>query len=213
MRTNPEGTVHRNEPKEKQNLSTNLLAKSQIELLSMRQTLKGSLGSSAIIIEKLTASPSVDSDFVLCDISMRVEFGSLNMILGPVGAGKSILLKAILGEIPLISGSISVAASRIAYCAQSPWLVNATIQENITCSDVGTAIDENWYRTVVHACALDQDLQQLPDSDRTIIGSRGVTLSGGQKQRVVRIFSALQSVANNYRLLLERSMRGLILCC
>lgn len=159
---------------------------SQTELLPMQQTaVLSSLDSSAIVIDKLNARLSSSTDLVLQDISLHMESGSTTMILGNVGAGKSVLLKAILGEVVCISGSISVKTSRIAYCSQSPWLINATIQENITCADVSTAIDETWYKQVIHACDLDQDLQQLPDVDRTLVGSRGVTLSGGQKHRVV----------------------------
>jgi len=46
------------------------------------------------------------------------------------------------------------------------------------------AIDERFYAEVLHACALNQDIEQLADGDRTIIGSRGITLSGGQRQRI-----------------------------
>ena len=44
--------------------------------------------------------------------------------------------------------------------------------------------DEEWYWEVIQACALTEDLQQLPQGDATEIGERGITLSGGQKQRV-----------------------------
>ena len=40
------------------------------------------------------------------------------------------------------------------------------------------------YASVVAACALDDDLRQLPSGDATEIGEKGVTLSGGQKWRV-----------------------------
>ena len=37
---------------------------------------------------------------------------------------------------------------------------------------------------VIHACALETDLDLMPDGDLTLIGERGGNLSGGQKQRV-----------------------------
>jgi ATP-binding cassette subfamily C (CFTR/MRP) protein 1 len=70
----------------------------------------------------------------------------------------------------------------IAYCAQTPWLVNKTIQENILGSSL---FDGQWYARVLKAAALLDDLKSYPIGDRTVVGSKGITLSGGQKQRIV----------------------------
>lgn len=191
-RERPSATVSLEHFEARPSVSPYIAPESQVELLPIPRGSLGSLNSSAVVIDQLDARPSPDSNFVLRDISIRVERGYLTMIVGPVGAGKSTLLKAILGEILWDSGSVSVATSRISYCSQSPWLFNATIQENITCLDVGMAIDEAWLQTVIHACALDQDLHNLPDGDRTLVGSRGIVLSGGQKQRIVSILSLFQ---------------------
>jgi ABC-type multidrug transport system fused ATPase/permease subunit len=61
--------------------------------------------------------------------------------------------------------------------------MNGTIKENIT---VFASADQGYYESVVVACALHDDLAQLPDGDQSKVGSKGITLSGGQKQRVVR---------------------------
>jgi ABC-type bacteriocin/lantibiotic exporter with double-glycine peptidase domain len=37
---------------------------------------------------------------------------------------------------------------------------------------------------VIHACALELDLQILPQGDSSMAGERGINLSGGQRQRV-----------------------------
>ena len=60
--------------------------------------------------------------------------------------------------------------------------MNETIRNSIVASE---GYDERWYRTIVRACALEQDLGQLPRGDQTVIGSKGVALSTGQSQRVV----------------------------
>ena len=93
-------------------------------------------------------------------------------------------MKALLGELPCESGKILIASKRMAYCSQSPWLLNTSIQQSITGLAEQSAIDEQWYRSVVTACALDEDISQFPDGDQSVIGSRGFTLSGGQKQRL-----------------------------
>jgi ATP-binding cassette subfamily C (CFTR/MRP) protein 1 len=129
------------------------------------------------------------SDLVLQDVSFRIQPGSINMVVGVVGSGKSTLLKTALGEIQCSSGSISVASQQIAYCSQTPWLPNATIREIVRGHRQNENDDQAWYSTVMHNCAIAEDILQLPNRDETLIGSRGVTLSGGQKQRLVGLSS------------------------
>jgi len=47
----------------------------------------------------------------------------------------------------------------------------------------GAKYDDARYKQVVYASALEDDFNQLPYGDRTIVGERGVALSGGQKVR------------------------------
>ena len=47
-------------------------------------------------------------------------------------------------------------------------------------------MDRGWYETVIHACALESDIAELPQGDLTLVGSAGHSLSGGQKLRLVR---------------------------
>lgn len=110
--------------------------------------------------------------------------GSLTMLVGPIGSGKSSFLKAILGETTTATGSLTVSTPVIAYCSQMTWIMNASVRENIVAES--SEFDEEWYNTVVDACDLKTDLAQLPEGDATIVGEQGVKLSGGQKQRMVR---------------------------
>lgn len=137
----------------------------------------------AISIKSATIRPSKTADFLLKDVNLTIHKECLTIIAGPVGVGKTTLLKAILGEIECITGTISVYEKHIAYCSQSPWLINGSIKEAI-CGFRKKDIDETWYNTVLAACDLKYDILNLPAGDHTIIGSRGVALSGGQKQRI-----------------------------
>ncbi|THX67803.1 P-loop containing nucleoside triphosphate hydrolase protein [Aureobasidium pullulans] len=95
-----------------------------------------------------------------------------------VGSGKSTLLKAMLGEISIDRGSVHVPGV-IAYCDQSPWLLDGTIEENI----IGIyERDEAWLKRVIWACGLEQDMQCMPV--HSTIGNSGSSLSGGQRNRV-----------------------------
>ncbi|XP_042785109.1 ATP-binding cassette sub-family C member 4 isoform X5 [Panthera leo] len=113
-------------------------------------------------------------------LSFTVRPGELLAVVGPVGAGKSSLLSALLGELPRSQGLVSVHG-KIAYVSQQPWVFAGTVRSNIL---FGKKYEKERYEKVIKACALRKDLQLLEDGDLTVIGDRGATLSGGQKARV-----------------------------
>ncbi|KAI8713576.1 hypothetical protein NCS52_01302400 [Fusarium sp. LHS14.1] len=143
--------------------------------------------------DQITASPELqvvsiqeatfqtdDEVTLLKDVNLAVLEGTLNMIVGRVGCGKSSLLKAIIGELVPTTGHVR-AENSVGYCDQIPWLRNTTIKNNI----IGQSpFDEKWFDMVLRSCTLDEDMHQLPEGYETIVGSGGVALSGGQKQRV-----------------------------
>ncbi|XP_037803863.1 canalicular multispecific organic anion transporter 2-like [Penaeus monodon] len=116
----------------------------------------------------------------LKDINLEVGHGKTVAVVGSVGAGKSSLISALLGEMRKVEGKV-VVNGRVAYVSQQAWLQNATLRDNIIW---GQPFDEKRYRQVVAACALQQDLDMFPGGDMTEIGEKGINLSGGQKQRV-----------------------------
>ncbi|KAM5180099.1 ATP-binding cassette sub-family C member 4 isoform 1-T1 [Mantella aurantiaca] len=116
----------------------------------------------------------------LKNISCSVRPGELLAVIGPVGAGKSSLLSAVLGELPKEKGFVDIRG-RIAYVSQQPWVFSGTVRSNIL---FGKEYIQEKYERVLRVCALKKDMLQLDDGDLTMIGDRGVTLSGGQKARV-----------------------------
>ncbi|KAG7333001.1 hypothetical protein KOW79_003136 [Hemibagrus wyckioides] len=130
----------------------------------------------------------------LTNIDIKVPFGALTMIVGQVGCGKSSLLLAALGEMQKISGSVTWnklpdqeeeennrKRGSVAYASQRPWLLNATVEENIL---FDMAPNKKRYAEVIEACQLQPDLDALPQGDQTVVGERGIILSGGQRQRI-----------------------------
>jgi len=113
------------------------------------------------------------------------------MVVGPVGSGKSSVISAVLGELPIEAGNAAVGGS-IGYVAQEAYIFNSSVRENII---FGKPYEPKKYRKVLKASALMADLGQFVAGDRTEIGERGVNLSGGQKQRVA-IARALYSDAD-----------------
>ena len=160
-----------------------------IELQSMKPTAEGSSGqpsdSDAIIVRNGTFGWNSSDVSALEDINITIKSSRLTMIIGPVASGKSTLLKSFLGETPSSKGFIYMASTEIAFCDQTPWLKNGTVQKNI----LGFSnFDSLLYNAVIHACGLEEDLMTFPMGDQSLIGSKGITLSGGQKQRMVGIY-------------------------
>ncbi|GAA5830776.1 hypothetical protein JCM5353_002363 [Sporobolomyces roseus] len=123
---------------------------------------------------------AVVHDNTLQDISLSVKKGELIAVVGRVGAGKSSLLSAVLGEMNKLDGQVKVRGT-VAYTAQQPWIMGGTVKNNIT---FGYRYDHEFYQLVLEACALKEDLKILPDGDETEIGEKGVSVSGGQKARI-----------------------------
>ena len=84
------------------------------------------------------------------------------------------------------------SGSLIGYASQKPWLLNATLRENIL---FGQPFRPRRYGRIIEACSLQPDIDILPGKDLTEIGEKGINLSGGQKQRVA-VARALYSQAN-----------------
>ncbi|XP_017725463.1 PREDICTED: ATP-binding cassette sub-family C member 8 isoform X5 [Rhinopithecus bieti] len=154
----------------------------------------------------------------LSNITIRIPRGQLTMIVGQVGCGKSSLLLAALGEMQKVSGAVFWSSSLpdsetgedpsperetatgsdirkrgpVAYASQKPWLLNATVEENIIFE---SPFNKQRYKMVIEACSLQPDIDILPHGDQTQIGERGINLSGGQRQRI-SVARALYQHAN-----------------
>lgn len=126
---------------------------------------------------------------VLRNINLSIRRSKIIAAVGATGSGKSLLLRAILGDINVISGAIFVHTSLVAFCDQRAWLQNVSIRDNI----LGyRPMDIPWYNKIVHACLLTEDLQHFTEGDTYLAGSNGSNLSGGQKHRIVRYMSYYQ---------------------
>ncbi|XP_058055743.1 ATP-binding cassette sub-family C member 10 [Anopheles bellator] len=132
---------------------------------------------------ELNTVPEDIVDFAFHDLNIKVRQGELICLQGPVGGGKSSLLQVLLGNFRCTKGAVSVADARFegfGYVAQSPWLQQGTIRDNIIW---GESYDDVRYKGAIHACALQHDLEALGGDD-TSVGEQGRSLSGGQKARV-----------------------------
>ena len=93
---------------------------------------------------------------------------------------QSSFLQAILGELPIHSGKISIQG-KLGYAAQDPWLFDGTVRQNIL---FGNEYDSQRYNDTIRLCSMDQDIASFQDGSNEMVGDRGTTLSGGQKARL-----------------------------
>ena len=113
----------------------------------------------------------------LKNISLEIPQGTLTIIIGSVGSGKTSLLRAILGEINCVKGHVHVNGASVSYCGQTPWIQNKTVRDGITFYE---PLNRDLYLKSVQASQLIKDLCAFPNGDATDIGERGVNLSGGK---------------------------------
>ncbi|MBI5032868.1 MAG: ABC transporter ATP-binding protein [Chloroflexi bacterium] len=126
------------------------------------------------------------------NIDLNLTRGSLTVITGRIGSGKSTLVRTLLGLLPKESGEVYWNGKRIdqldtfflppraAFTPQVPRLFSESLRDNILAGLPESQVDLN---AAIHLAVLEQDIAQMEHGLDTIIGTRGVRLSGGQAQR------------------------------
>nr|XP_006212153.1 multidrug resistance-associated protein 6 isoform X1 [Vicugna pacos] len=137
-------------------------------------------GEDCIRVQEGTFAWSRESPPCLHRINLTVPQGCLLAVVGPVGAGKSSLLSALLGELSKVEGSVGIKGP-VAYVPQEAWVQNTSVVDNVC---FGQELDPLWLERVLEACALWPDVDSFPAGVHTQIGEQGMNLSGGQKQRL-----------------------------
>ncbi|AFZ81661.1 ABC transporter, ATP-binding protein domain-containing protein [Theileria equi strain WA] len=121
----------------------------------------------------------------LRNLDFVLNTGDLAIITGAQGSGKTNFVKAILGDMTLVEGSMAVLPLStnmpIFYASQDVWLQKGTIRANIT---FGHRFYEDIYNTVIKAVELEHDISTWERGDMRKISEHGYSLSGGQRMRV-----------------------------
>jgi ATP-binding cassette, subfamily B, bacterial len=128
------------------------------------------------------------------DVDFSVDRGSFVVITGPIGSGKSTMLRALLGLAwqADVSGEVRwngelltdraafLVPPNAAFLPQVPQLISDSVRDNVALGPVPPA---ELARALALA-AIDDDVAALPSAEATLIGPRGLRLSGGQRQRL-----------------------------
>nr|XP_051703448.1 ATP-binding cassette sub-family C member 6 [Oryctolagus cuniculus] len=137
-------------------------------------------GKECITVQSGTFSWTQEGPPCLHRVNLTVPQGCLLAVVGPVGAGKSSLLSALLGELWKVEGSVSIRGP-VAYVPQEAWVQNCSVLENVCFQQEP---DLPWLAEVLQACALGPDVDSFPAGVHSPVGEQGMNLSGGQKQRL-----------------------------
>ncbi|KAG0440557.1 hypothetical protein HPB47_016252, partial [Ixodes persulcatus] len=123
-----------------------------------------------------------DEEPVLRDVNIKIPKGKLVALVGQVGAGKSSLLSALLGDMERIQGTVNIHPN--SFSVVQRLFRRKAAKMNNQRTDRKTQFERPRAGPTLVPCALQSDLSVLPGGDMTEIGEKGINLSGGQKQRV-----------------------------
>ncbi|MGC4895744.1 ATP-binding cassette domain-containing protein [Micromonospora sp. DT31] len=130
-----------------------------------------------------------DGTLAARDVDLVVERGQLVLVVGPVGSGKSSLLRALAGIVhhvgalrwngePVTEPELFLRPNQVGYVGQLPRVLSGTVAENIALGHQVDAVG------AVSTAQLDHDLSAAGGGLGLVIGHKGTRLSGGQLQRL-----------------------------
>jgi len=150
--------------------------------------------SQNLSVENITVTVPGNDRIVVCDVSFRLEAGMGMALLGASAAGKSSLVRALVGIWPAAKGVVRLDGAaldnwnadelgkHIGYLPQDVALFDGTVAENIARFDDNASSD-----SILRAAQLagaHEMILSLPSGYATRIGERGSYLSAGQRQRI-----------------------------
>jgi ABC-type bacteriocin/lantibiotic exporter with double-glycine peptidase domain len=156
-------------------------------------TVEASKGDGELVVEEVSFTYPGNPP-VLQRLNLRIAPGERVGIFGTSGAGKSTLVqilfglrtpqegRVLLGGVEMGSNSAASAGARLGYAGAEPFLLHATVEENLRYGNPGVT-----HREMTEAARLAEAhafILGLPDGYGTVIGGRGLSLSDGQRQRI-----------------------------
>jgi ATP-binding cassette subfamily C protein EexD len=147
----------------------------------------------AVFAERLVVARQGGGPPILKGVSFDVPANTLVGIIGPSGGGKTTLVRAILGVVPLAQGIVRIdradietlnraeIGSAIGYLPQDIELFNGTVAENIARFGV---LDSPQIVEAAKLAGVHEMILGLSDGYETVIGEQGGVLSAGQRQRI-----------------------------
>ena len=135
------------------------------------------------------------ADFDLAQISFALKPGEKVALVGPTGAGKSTLVRLLLGLYrpdagkicydgrPLADLGLSRLRRQIGVVLQDSFLIGGTIRENIALHQPDLPLAQ--IMEAARLAGIHEEIERLPMKYESWVGEGGSALSGGQRQRLV----------------------------
>jgi ABC-type bacteriocin/lantibiotic exporter with double-glycine peptidase domain len=132
---------------------------------------------------------------ILRNINLKISHGEVLGIVGSSGSGKTTFVDNLLGLLKPSAGTILANdkdiqtnihqwQKKIGYVSQSIFIMDASIEENITFGIEPEKIDKKLMEYALNSAKLIELNQKLSNSTNPRVGENGVRLSGGQRQRI-----------------------------
>ena len=134
-----------------------------------------------------------DGTRLLHGVTFKVGRGESIGIVGPIGAGKSTLIKLVSGMLEPPIGSVYINGHDVARLSHNDWIgslslvpqrsfmFGGTLKHNLS---LGEELTDDQLWAVLDIVELGQDVRRWPDQLNSKLGEWGVNLSGGQRQRL-----------------------------
>jgi ABC-type multidrug transport system fused ATPase/permease subunit len=133
---------------------------------------------------------------LLNNASLTIHKNEKIILTGKSGIGKTTLLLILMRFIKEQSGTITLDGNLIdeketssirnliGYVSQNPYILDASIAENIAFGIPSQEIDVSKIKQLILDLDLQDWINSLPKKSDTIIGEKGTKISGGQRQRL-----------------------------
>ena len=150
-------------------------------------------------LDVVELSATYTSGAGLHGVSFSLERGSFTVVTGPIGSGKSTMLRALLGLAyqarvdgdvwwnghALVDRAAFLTPPNASFLPQVPQLLSDSLADNVALGAIETGVlPASALADALALAVMAGDVADMPDGLATLVGPRGLRLSGGQRQRV-----------------------------
>lgn len=134
------------------------------------------------ILELKNLNLEINGRLILRNINLSIKKSELIALIGPVGSGKTLLVKSLINETPFTADVLYKTG--MSYLPQEHFIMSASLRDNMNFHYQSELEFDDKIMSHLEQAQFSFELDRVQNGLETVIGERGVNLSGGQKQRV-----------------------------